>query len=182
MRRGTRIAAEADPLQGLPFRAPVGKERSVIDTDQTPIEASEENLADVHDSATATTEAGAHNDPAPEVKGNREARYRTERNAAREQVATLTARIEKLQRLDIERTAGEVLSAPVDLWMNGNDVAAYLDDDGNVDVERVREDAQLLVTERPGLRKPSAASDPTQGRGGNPGKASPTWDALLQAT
>ena len=27
------------------------------------------------------------------------------------------------------------------------------DDDGNVDVERVREDAKLLVTERPGLRK-----------------------------
>ena len=68
----------------------------------------------------------------------------------------------------------------MELWLNGNDVSAYLDDDGNVDVERVREDAKLLVTERPGLWKPSAATDPTQGHGGNPGKATPSWNALLK--
>ena len=44
-------------------------------------------------------------------KGNKEARYRVERNEAREQVATLTARVEQLQRLDIERVAAESLSA-----------------------------------------------------------------------
>ena len=88
-----------------------------------------------------------------------------------------------MQRLDIERVAGESLSAPADFWLSDNSVADYVDaDTGLVDVERVREDARLLVTERPGLRKPSAATDPTQGHGSNPRKAEPSWDALLQST
>ena len=115
-----------------------------------------------------------------EPSGNLEAaKYRTRLREAEAQRDALAQRVERLQRLDIERVAAESLSAPVDLWLNGNRVEAYLDDAGNVDAERVREDAKLLVTERPGLRKLSPAVDPTQGQGGNPGKSTPTFSDLL---
>ena len=84
--------------------------------------------------------------------------------------------------IDIERIAGESLSMPVDFWLSNNQTTDYVDPDtGLVDVERVREDAKLLVTERPGLAKYSPAYDPTQGSGNvTPGKSRPTWDALLK--
>lgn len=139
-------------------------ETTVVDTD-----------AAVHADADRTTEAAD-----PGKTPNREARYRTERNDAREQVSTLTARIERLNRLDIERLASETLSAPVDFWLSGNAVSSYLDDSGNVDIHRVREDAKLLVSERPGLSKYPPAIDPSQGAGSNPGKAKATFQALLK--
>ncbi|GAB7068864.1 hypothetical protein JCM12141A_31530 [Mycolicibacterium hodleri] len=42
-------------------------------------------------------------------KGNREARYRTERNAAREELAAANARLERMQRSEVERLASEHL-------------------------------------------------------------------------
>ena len=83
--------------------------------------------------------------------------------------------------IDIERIAGESLSMPVDFWLSNNQTTDYVDPDtGLVDADRVREDAKLLVTERPGLRKPSPAYDRTQGFGGAPGKQAPSWGALLK--
>lgn len=147
-------------------------------TEQTPAQTP---VQDSESPVEPQTEAPEGNDTGEAPKGNREAKYRTERNEAREQVATLTARIEQLQRLDIERVAAESLSAPVDFWLSGNDVNAYLTDDGLVDAERVREDAKLLVTERPGLRRPQPAVDHSQGSGYvTPGKAQPSWSDLLK--
>jgi hypothetical protein len=99
---------------------------------------------------------------------SREARnYRLKLREAEAARDALTARVELLQRQDIERVAAESLSAPADLWINGNGVAEYLDEDGNVDLERVRDDVKILVSERPGLRKMVRATDPSQGGDGN---------------
>ena len=72
---------------------------------------------------------------------------------------------------------------PGDFWLtSGNDVSAYIGEDGNVDVERVREDAKLLVSERPGLRKLDPAIDRSQGSGNvAPGKSAPTFGDLLKS-
>jgi hypothetical protein len=60
-------------------------------------------------------------------------------------------------------------------------VSSYLDDSGNVDIHRVREDAKLLVSERPGLAKHASAVDPSQGAGNTPPKAAtPSWSVLLK--
>ncbi|PQE02565.1 hypothetical protein CYL16_03315 [Mycobacterium sp. EPG1] len=107
-------------------------------------------------------------------------RYRTERDAAREELAAVQARVNALIRSDVERVAGESLAMPGDFWLlSGNDVDAYLDDQGNVDYERVREDARLLLEERPLLGKRSLAVDHSQGRGNGIGNREPTWSALL---
>jgi hypothetical protein len=115
-------------------------------------------------------------------KANKEARYRVERNQAREALATAQARIEQLHRLDVERLAGAHLSAPQDIWLSGNQADDYIGEGGYVDAERVHEDAKLLVSERPGLRKSQSAVDPSQGHGGStPSRPTPTFGDLLSS-
>lgn len=110
-------------------------------------------------------------------KGLTEARdrYRAERDTAREELHALAQRIERMQRTDIERLAGEHLSMPADLFsLSGNTVADYLTEDGQVDADKVAADVAEILTERPGLRKgPVRGFDPTQGFGGE-GRIKPT--------
>lgn len=93
-------------------------------------------------------------------------RYRAERDAAREELAAASALVERLRRAEIERVAGESLAMPDDVWLSGNSAADYVAEDGSIDIERVRQDVTILMTERPGLRRPSAAVDRSQGLGG----------------
>jgi hypothetical protein len=50
---------------------------------------------------------------------SREARYRTERNAAQAKLAAATARVQQLQRAEVERLAGAKLAAAGDLFHVG---------------------------------------------------------------
>lgn len=99
-------------------------------------------------------------------KASREAaRYRTERNEARTALEAATERIAALQRADAERLAGGLLAEPGDLWaLGGTELADVLDDDGNVSADAVTALAETITKSRPGLRKPSRAIDPSQGR------------------
>lgn len=119
-------------------------------------------------------------------QGLREAwgRYRTERDASRQELAAAQARIERMQRAEVERVAGEYLAMPGDLFsLSGNELADYLDDDGNVDPEKVAADAVAVLTERPGLRKNAPAFDPTQGTGGGkPKPGEPSLAAMIKGT
>lgn len=112
----------------------------------------------------------------------REQRYRLERNAAREELAAANARLERMQRAEIERLAADSLSHPSDLFsLSGNGLEDYLTESGDVDPEKVADDVAAIVAERPGLRKVSAAFDPSQGRGGSsPPKKAPTFSDLLE--
>jgi hypothetical protein len=114
-------------------------------------------------------------------KRNKEARYRVERNEARTERDALAERVERMQRAEVERLAGDGLSHPADLFsLSGNELADYLTESGDVDVEKVSADVAAVLAERPGLRKNSPASDPTQGSGGNPGKPKLGWADLLK--
>ncbi|MCD5421383.1 hypothetical protein LRS71_17765 [Rhodococcus pyridinivorans] len=118
--------------------------------------------------------------------GLREARdrYRTERDASRQELTAAQARIERMQRAEVERVAGEYLAMPGDLFsLSGNELADYLDDDGNVDPEKVTTDVAAVLTERPGLRKNAPAFDPTQGTGGGkPKPGEPSLAAMIKGT
>ncbi|MGE2737349.1 hypothetical protein [Mycolicibacterium vaccae] len=88
-----------------------------------------------------------------------------------------------MQRAEVERLASDGLSHPADLFsLSGNDVADYLNDDGDVDAEKVAADVAAIVAERPGLRKgPLRGYDPTQGHGGTPSsKREPTLADLIK--
>lgn len=99
------------------------------------------------------------------IKGLTEARdrYRSERDA-------LAERVQRMQRVEIERLAGEHLSMGADLFINGNAVSDYLTADGDVDANKVAADVAAVIAERPGLRK-ATFFDPSQGRGGRPPQA-----------
>ena len=93
------------------------------------------------------------------------AKYRVRAREAETALAEAQARIETLLRADIERVAGESLAMAGDFWIHGNDVDSYLTDGCLVDAERVRADAKLLVTERPGPRKCQSATRSTKALG-----------------
>ena len=131
------------------------------------------------DGQTPPTEGGGTGEP---QKGNREARYRVQRNEAREELKTANARIERMQRAEVERLAADGLSHPADLFsLSGNDLADYLTEDGDVDAEKVAADVAAVLAERPGLRKMTPGYDPSQGTGGRPQpKREPSWGAVFQ--
>jgi len=146
----------------------------------TPVPGSESNAGGVSSASgtPGTPEAGNGSQ-----KANKEARYRTERNAAREALTAAEARIERMQRAEVERLAADAgLAHASDVFtMSGNDLADYLDDDGNVDPEKVAADVAAVLTERPGLRKNAPVFDPTQGLGGGkPKQPTPSWESMFQ--
>lgn len=130
-------------------------------------------------SGTPDAENGSQADSAQ--KGNREARYRTERNAAREELAAAQARIDRMHRAEVERLAAAALSHPADLFsLSGNELTDYLTEDGMVDPEKVAADVAAILQERPGLKRNTPAVDHSQGRGGKgTPKRKASWETML---
>ncbi|QZH60490.1 hypothetical protein K1X22_01265 [Mycolicibacterium farcinogenes] len=117
---------------------------------------------------TPETAPAAEDAQAPNRAGNKEAKYRVERNEAREQLAAANDRIARLQRAEVERLAGASLSHPEDLFsLSGNDVADYLNEAGDVDPAKIAADIAEILAERPGLQRPAPAADRSQGLGGS---------------
>lgn len=130
------------------------------------------------------TDTAAETEAAEAPRGGREARYRVERNEAREQLAAANERIARMQRTEIERLAATSLAHPDDLFtLSGNDLADYLNDDGDVDPEKVDADIAAIVAERPGLLKPTPpapAVDRSQGFGVDPESGPKDFSSLLR--
>lgn len=141
-----------------------------------------ETTADETAPPASTTEAPETQTDNP-PKGNREARYRVERNQAREALTAAEARVEALQLREVSRLASEHLAQPEDLLSLGeHGLADFLTEDGEIDPEAVAEAVSALIEARPGLaRNPRVgATDPTQGQGGGQGKPAPSWVDLFK--
>jgi hypothetical protein len=111
---------------------------------------------------------------------NREARYRVERNQARAERDALARRVEQLLTREAERLAAKSLANPADLMtLGGVTINDLLDDDGEVDPEKVDAVVAEILASRPGLAKNAPAFDPTQGLQGGGNKPQPSWGALI---
>lgn len=148
-------------------------EGEVVDSADTLAVDSADAPAD--DVTTDDPPAEDNQDDAEDDKGSRKAsreaaRYRTALRAAEAERDALTARVETMQRAEAERMASARLSVGGDLFDVGRlELAALLDDDGNVSPDAVREAVTALVRTRPGLAAapPRAPRpDPSQGGGG----------------
>ncbi|ORB67686.1 hypothetical protein [Mycolicibacterium tusciae] len=148
---------------------------------QTPLQGAE-SAADERTDLAEGDGSGEPENGSGGQKGNREARYRVERNEARSERDALAQRVERMQRAEVERLAADGLSHPADVFsLSGNELADYLTEDGDVDVEKVAADVAAILAERPGLRKFTPGYDPSQGTGGRPQtKREPSWGALLK--
>lgn len=148
-------------------------------------------------SETTTPETGAESNGEPQTvpgqgtdttetseapQGNREAKYRVERNEARAERDALAARVEALQLREVHRLAGETLANPEDLLtLSGKALADFLaPETGELDSELVAEAAAEVLASRPGLRPNARAIDHSQGTGNRlPGRAAPSWGDLF---
>lgn len=141
---------------------------------ETPIPADGTAITDTN-SVPEGKETGEQ-DSAPQ---NREARYRVERNEAREQLAAAELRLVQLQTAELHRLAGEILSAPEDISLAGKPLADFLTAEGRVDRAAVEAAAREVAQTRPGLAKYQPGYDPSQGHG-IPGTRMAGWAALLE--
>jgi hypothetical protein len=115
-------------------------------------------------------------------KGNREARYRVERNEAREALSAAQARIDQLLTREAERVASSHLAEPADLFtLTGKSVKDFVGEDGELDVELITETANEILSSRPGLRPNQRAVDLSQGIGNGPVKPQISWGDLLKS-
>lgn len=82
-----------------------------------------------------TTDPGSPETPEPQSK--REARYRVQLRETEAERDTLAGRIETMQRAEVERLAADVIGKPTALWATATTLADLLDDDGQVDPDKV---------------------------------------------
>ncbi|NVN51310.1 hypothetical protein [Mycolicibacterium hippocampi] len=120
-------------------------------------------------------------DAAETPKANREARYRVERNQARDERNALAARLEQLQTAELHRLAGEHLAAPEDISLSGKPLSEFLTPEGWVDHQAVEAAAKSVIGSRPGLSKHSPATDRSQGHGFAAATAQPSFSDLLKS-
>ncbi|QKT06068.1 hypothetical protein HUN08_01825 [Gordonia sp. X0973] len=114
---------------------------------------------------TSSTDGRDTQQPGDEQQGNREARYRVERNEARAEVERLAGVVEGLQKQMVEGMIGDL--NPKAFWaaLGDGGISELLTDDGAIDTEAVG-DAVVGTREMFGIpegpRAPMAA--PTQGQ------------------
>ncbi|WP_457068095.1 hypothetical protein [Mycobacteroides abscessus] len=129
--------------------------------------------------AANTTPEGKETGEQDSAPQNREARYRVERNEAREQLAAAELRLVQLQTMELHRLAGSILSAPEDITLAGKPLADFLTPEGWVDRAAVEAAAREVAQTRPGLAKYQPGYDPSQGHG-IPAARTAGWAALLE--
>jgi hypothetical protein len=100
---------------------------------------------DAPDTDTAAVESGP---------GREAAKYRRQLRDTEAKAATLSNRLEAMQRREVERLAAADLAAPADLWLAGLELADLLTDDGDVDEAKVREAAARVLMDRPTWKRP----------------------------
>ena len=109
------------------------------------------------------------------------ARYRTQLRATEADLASAQERINQMQQREAERVAASDLANPADLFtLGGVTVEDLLNEDGEIDAERVAEIVAEVLGTRPGLKKLSQVIDPTQGLGGTPKQTLPQWGDLFR--
>lgn len=102
--------------------------------------------------------------------GNREAaKYRARLRDTEQQLAGAAAATEAAQRQLVDHLAATHRIKPAGLWASGATLADLLDADGNVDPKLV-EAACTNAIDTLGLQRRVPRPDPSQGRGGNPGR------------
>jgi hypothetical protein len=141
----------------------------------------EGTTTDVNAEPTATDKGAEPDAPTQGNPNAKEARYRVERNEARQERDSLTQRVQTLLSREAERVASKHLSEPSDLFtLSGKSVNDFIGEDGELDTELIVQVANDLLGNRPGLGVSAGAYDPTQGKGGVNGNNLPTFSDLFK--
>jgi hypothetical protein len=131
--------------------------------------SNEDYFAAVQDHIDAQDDSpadGAQDDVGDGRAANRrEATYRIRAREAEAVSTALMERVTRMQRGDVERQAAAQLHDPSDLWTSGVELVELLDEDGEVDQQRVAEAVAALADSKPYLLKPTPRSRSGFGQG-----------------
>lgn len=83
------------------------------------------------------------------------AKYRKERNAAREERDALRSRWDDRDRADIDKLAADRLADPGDLWLSSS-LDKMRAEDGTLDVGKASQEIDALLKAKPHYAKPAA--------------------------
>ena len=111
------------------------------------------------------------------------ANYRRQLRAAERERDALREQVDRRDRADAERLAGQTLASGADLWVGGVDLAQLRDEDtGALDPERVNQAVDRVLSERPHWRRsPRVSLDGGARRTPEAAPAHPFGEALKQA-
>lgn len=118
-------------------------------------------------------------EPDPSKAGREAAAYRRKLRDAEAERDALAGRLEAAQRRDVERIAADLLGDPKDLWLGGVQVAEVLDDEGQVDRERLDARIAEVLTEHPSWKRFVVPSFDGGVRTSSP-RPAPTFGDLLR--
>ena len=115
----------------------------MTDTTTTEPERHDDSLGDTIPASSDSTIADTTAEPEAaaedaEPQSRREARYRVQLRDTEAERDALAARVETMQRAEIERLAADVIAKPAAVWASGIAVAELLDDAGLVDPDKVK--------------------------------------------
>ncbi len=113
-------------------------------------------------------------------KGNREARYRRKLRDTEAERDGISERLTGYQRREAERLAAATLSRPADLWIDGTKVGELLDDEGQLDAEKVAATVAGVLTDRPQLEAGRVRPRPDRAQGGPVAEQAPGWSDVLR--
>ena len=81
--------------------------------------------------------ADQQRDPEPAESANEAAKYRRKLRATEAERDQLQARLDHLQKSEVQRLAADRLADPADIWRDGAELSSLLDDDGHIDTSKV---------------------------------------------
>ncbi len=111
-------------------------------------------------SDTATGDTAPDSQPGDEVDNPVAAAKGRENSKLRERLRDTTAKLETMQRREVERIASQHLADGADFWRDGAEITDLLDEDGNIDAAKVDATAKALLESHRHWRKGVPAAPP----------------------
>ncbi len=145
------------------------------DTTETSTENTPENTPE------NTTEPGTGSEETGKSGNAEAARYRTRLRETEVERDSIAERLTGYQRREAERIAEGTLSRPADLWLDGTEVGELLNDEHQVDPEKVTAAVASVLTDRPQLEAGRVRPRPDRAQGGTVPKQAPGWGDVLRA-
>lgn len=161
---------------------------TTLTADPTEPAAATEPSQQAVDSAAPTTDDAEQDaegeDPAKAALRREAARYRRELRGVETERDSLRDRLTALQRTEVERLATtdrDALARADDLWLAGTDLADLLDEDGQVDPDKVRQTVATITADRPHWRSTGPVPSFDGGVRAAPA-SSPSWAEALRSS
>lgn len=112
--------------------------------------------------------------------GAEAARYRRRLRETETERDGISERLTGYQRREAERLAAATLSRPADLWLDGAEVGDLLDDEGQLDPEKVAATVAGVLTDRPQLEAGRVRPRPDHAQGGTGAATAHGWGDVLR--